>query len=228
MAKPYPPLHSARALSAATQERAKREGRVFIPPYDDPYVIAGQGTIGTEILRQTHHHRLDAIFVAVGVPAPPLRWLLGCRLRGCARRALVHQSHAARQPGSIQSPYRGTCEADRFLDRFLVSSNWPVVCCHCSGTVLVCLHAAAAAATARLAPTHQRMPAACSLAHACCLLVPSSLGSSCCLFVDPIPHQPGFLLNPASRSLAGAAWQRASPPMSRHCGPRSGSLAWSP
>jgi threonine dehydratase len=40
-------------------------GRVFIPPFDDPLVIAGQGTIGTEILR----HRLGnvtAIFVPVG------------------------------------------------------------------------------------------------------------------------------------------------------------------
>ena len=25
---------------------------MFVAPYDDPYTIAGQGTIGTEILRQ--------------------------------------------------------------------------------------------------------------------------------------------------------------------------------
>jgi threonine dehydratase len=40
-------------------------GRVYVPPFDDPLVIAGQGTIATEILR----HRLgdiDAIFVPVG------------------------------------------------------------------------------------------------------------------------------------------------------------------
>src|SRR4029450_11039486 len=37
----------------------------FIPPFDDPLVIAGQGTVGDEILR----HRLgdvSAIFVPVG------------------------------------------------------------------------------------------------------------------------------------------------------------------
>ncbi|MDE3020504.1 MAG: threonine ammonia-lyase, biosynthetic [Pseudomonadota bacterium] len=37
----------------------------FIHPYDDPDVIAGQGTIGMEILRQ-HQNPIDAIFVPVG------------------------------------------------------------------------------------------------------------------------------------------------------------------
>lgn len=37
----------------------------FIHPYDDPEVIAGQGTIGMEILRQ-HPQAIDAIFVPVG------------------------------------------------------------------------------------------------------------------------------------------------------------------
>ncbi len=39
---------------------------MFIAPYDDPYTIAGQGTIGNEILRQCNMDALDAIFVAVG------------------------------------------------------------------------------------------------------------------------------------------------------------------
>ncbi|MBL8310297.1 MAG: threonine ammonia-lyase, biosynthetic [Burkholderiales bacterium] len=46
-------------------ELAKAKGRAFIHPYDDPDVIAGQGTIGMEILRQ-HQGPIDAIFVAVG------------------------------------------------------------------------------------------------------------------------------------------------------------------
>lgn len=37
-----------------------------IPPFDDPYVIAGQGTIGVEILRQCDYSKIDAIFVCVG------------------------------------------------------------------------------------------------------------------------------------------------------------------
>jgi threonine dehydratase len=41
------------------------KGLSFVHPFDDPDVIAGQGTIGMEILRQ-HPGRIDAIFVAVG------------------------------------------------------------------------------------------------------------------------------------------------------------------
>ncbi|RHZ47080.1 hypothetical protein Glove_593g31 [Diversispora epigaea] len=37
-----------------------------IPPYDDPYVIAGQGTIAVEILRQHNIDEIDAIFACVG------------------------------------------------------------------------------------------------------------------------------------------------------------------
>ena len=48
-----------------SQEIAKREKLTFVHPYDDPDVIAGQGTIGMEILRQ-HTGPIDAIFVAVG------------------------------------------------------------------------------------------------------------------------------------------------------------------
>lgn len=33
-------------------EKAVRDGLTFVAPYDDPYTIAGQGTIGDEILRQ--------------------------------------------------------------------------------------------------------------------------------------------------------------------------------
>jgi threonine dehydratase len=41
------------------------EGLTFVHPYDDPDVIAGQGTVGMEILRQ-HRGPVDAIFVPVG------------------------------------------------------------------------------------------------------------------------------------------------------------------
>lgn len=42
-------------------------GLVFVPPYDDPLVIAGQGTIGMEILKQLpDSDNLEGIFAAVG------------------------------------------------------------------------------------------------------------------------------------------------------------------
>ena len=43
----------------------RRLGLAFVHPYDDPDVIAGQGTIGMEILRQSEKP-IDAVFVAVG------------------------------------------------------------------------------------------------------------------------------------------------------------------
>ncbi len=48
------------ALKLATQH-----GMTFVHPYDDPEVIAGQGTVAMEILRQ-HNDGLHAIFVPVG------------------------------------------------------------------------------------------------------------------------------------------------------------------
>jgi threonine dehydratase len=53
----------------SAQERAlalaRERNLVFVHPFDDPDVIAGQGTIAVEILRQTGGE-LDAIFVPVG------------------------------------------------------------------------------------------------------------------------------------------------------------------
>ena len=48
----------------AKQLSAKKK-LTYVHPYDDPLVIAGQGTIGMEILRQ-FQHPIDAIFVPVG------------------------------------------------------------------------------------------------------------------------------------------------------------------
>jgi threonine dehydratase len=50
---------------AQAVEIARDRGLTFIHPFDDPDVIAGQGTIGMEILRQ-HSGTLDAIFVPIG------------------------------------------------------------------------------------------------------------------------------------------------------------------
>jgi threonine dehydratase len=47
----------------------QKQGLTFVHPFDDPDVIAGQGTIAMELLRQLQGHgsnRLDAVFVAIG------------------------------------------------------------------------------------------------------------------------------------------------------------------
>ncbi|KAF2454254.1 tryptophan synthase beta subunit-like PLP-dependent enzyme [Lineolata rhizophorae] len=61
-------LHGA-DFDAAKEESHKlsvQHGLTQIPPFDDPYVIAGQGTIGMELLRQTNLQDLEAVFCCVG------------------------------------------------------------------------------------------------------------------------------------------------------------------
>ncbi|HET6787839.1 MAG TPA: pyridoxal-phosphate dependent enzyme, partial [Aquabacterium sp.] len=55
--------YSDAALHAKMLE--KKKGMTFVHPFDDPDVIAGQGTVAMEILRQ-HAGPIDAIFVAIG------------------------------------------------------------------------------------------------------------------------------------------------------------------
>jgi len=50
---------------AHAADLCEKQGLTFIHPFDDPDVIAGQGTIAMEILRQ-HQGPLDAVFVAIG------------------------------------------------------------------------------------------------------------------------------------------------------------------
>jgi threonine dehydratase len=50
---------------AHARQLEEREGLIFIHPFDDPDVIAGQGTIGREILEQADE-KIDALFVPIG------------------------------------------------------------------------------------------------------------------------------------------------------------------
>ncbi|MDJ0903264.1 MAG: threonine ammonia-lyase, biosynthetic [Xenococcus sp. MO_188.B8] len=50
---------------AHARQLAAEKNLTFIHPFDDPDVIAGQGTIGMEILRQ-YQKPIDAIFIAIG------------------------------------------------------------------------------------------------------------------------------------------------------------------
>lgn len=56
-------LTSEERLPRAKQ-LAEEEGGVYIPPYDDPYVIAGQGTIALELLEQIED--IDIVLVPIG------------------------------------------------------------------------------------------------------------------------------------------------------------------
>ena len=52
------------ATQAYAKQRSKEEGLTYIPPFDDPFVIAGQGTVGVELLRQLPS--VDIVFVPIG------------------------------------------------------------------------------------------------------------------------------------------------------------------
>jgi threonine dehydratase len=60
-------LHGDNYSEAAERcaQLAEESGLIFIPPFDDELVIAGQGTVADELLRQSSG-QMDAVFVPVG------------------------------------------------------------------------------------------------------------------------------------------------------------------
>nr|WP_217508726.1 threonine ammonia-lyase [Curtobacterium pusillum] len=56
--------HSVEEALSAAKDFATRTGAVFIPPFDHPAVIAGQGTLGLEILDQVPD--VDTVVVPIG------------------------------------------------------------------------------------------------------------------------------------------------------------------
>jgi threonine dehydratase len=59
-------IHGRDSLEAELEARryAEARGLIYVSPYNDPQVVAGQGTIGAELTRQVE--RIDALFVSVG------------------------------------------------------------------------------------------------------------------------------------------------------------------
>ncbi|MEV6410032.1 threonine/serine dehydratase [Kribbella sp. NPDC051718] len=53
-------------LEPKARAYAAEHDLTYVPPYNDPDVVAGQGTVGVEILEQLAGEKLDAIVVAVG------------------------------------------------------------------------------------------------------------------------------------------------------------------
>ena len=69
----------------AARKAADDSGRTYISPYNDPEVIAGQGTIATELLQQSSH--IGAIYIAVG--GGGLIGGVGAYLKSASRRTNV-------------------------------------------------------------------------------------------------------------------------------------------
>lgn len=87
---------------AAAREHGARHRLMYIPPYNDPEVIAGQGTISVELCAQLD--QIDAVFASVGggglisgVAAYLRSKFPGCEIVGCApeRSQVMFASMAA-------------------------------------------------------------------------------------------------------------------------------------
>ncbi|MBC2710191.1 MAG: threonine/serine dehydratase [Desulfosarcina sp.] len=52
------------ATETHARQQAEKTGQVYISPYNDPFVVGGQGTVGLEILDRLPH--VDCIMVSVG------------------------------------------------------------------------------------------------------------------------------------------------------------------
>ncbi len=94
-------LHGADFDEAYAHARALGEerGRVFVHPFDDPRVIAGQGTIGLELLEQAPE--LDAVIVAIG--GGGLAAGTGLAIKARRPRARVIGVEAAALPAMLRS-----------------------------------------------------------------------------------------------------------------------------
>ena len=56
--------HDSAETEAHARAYADQHGYLYVPPYNDPDVVAGQGTVAVELLRQAG--RIDNVFVSVG------------------------------------------------------------------------------------------------------------------------------------------------------------------
>ena len=90
---------------AAAREHAAQSGGIYVSPYNDAAVVAGQGTIGLELDEQLEG--LDAVFIAVG--GGGLISGVGGALKGCGRDVRIIGAspensavmHASLQAGRI-------------------------------------------------------------------------------------------------------------------------------
>ena len=53
---------------AAAKQLEEKEGSIFVSPYDDEHIVAGQGTVGMEMLSSANGKPLDIIGWVITTP----------------------------------------------------------------------------------------------------------------------------------------------------------------
>ncbi|WP_019121550.1 threonine ammonia-lyase [Brevibacillus massiliensis] len=123
------------------REIALQEGGVYIPPYDDPFIIAGQGTIGLEILEQLGD--VDVVVVPIGggglvsgiltaiKESSPRIQVIG------VEPALANDTYLSRQRGQITSIPASSTIADGLRTSQPGDLTFPIVMKYIDDIVLV-------------------------------------------------------------------------------------------
>jgi threonine dehydratase len=89
--------------AAAAEEAATRDGRVLVHAFDDPLVVAGQGTIGLELVRQVPDLRKIVIPLGGGGLASGV---------AIAVKAAIPEARIVGVQSEVCAPYAGTRPAD--------------------------------------------------------------------------------------------------------------------
>ena len=125
---PCAPTQAAREETAARV--ARDTGGVFVPPYDHPDVIAGQGTIALELFAS--HPDLDAVIVPVGgggmISGIALAYReIAPRVRVIGAEPLDADDASRSKAGGVLVPQAGTQTVADGLRTSLGALTWPVV-----------------------------------------------------------------------------------------------------
>ena len=116
---------------ALAAEMAQEHGMTIIPPYDHPHVVAGQGTVGLELMQAAHE--LDMLFVCCGgggllsgcaIAAKHLQ--PGCRVIGVEPEAGDDATRSFRT-GTLQTVHNPDTIADGARTPYLGTITFPLV-----------------------------------------------------------------------------------------------------
>src|SRR3978361_2194269 len=126
-------LHGANYDEACTEATrlCEEQGMTFIHPFDDPLVMAGQGTIGLELLEQIEH--LEAVVVPIG--GGGLIGGIACAIKESRPQIRVIGVQTSRLPSmqqAVQAPHPVTLEpattiADGIAVRRAGDVTFPIV-----------------------------------------------------------------------------------------------------